>query len=168
MLYGCCKSYVGLIAWRTRTIVGQGLVRSEAQFYLNTWPVRESYTVSVDTGRLTQRSAVHCWCAISLCYLSCDHCRRPNDIERDELTCIAYVVVMSSRIAALLLCLIGGLAGDGRGARGGGGQGGGGGGVVDEGIRANCTTRLMSADISQRKGYLSVSHLNIASPGGSP
>ena len=68
---------------------------------------------------------------------------------------------MHTCLATLLLCLIGGLAGDGRGGTGGGGGGGyfgGGGGVVeeDEGIRANCTTRLMSAQMGHRQGYLSL------------
>jgi len=60
------------------------------------------------------------------------------------------MAVMFSRIAALLLCVIGGLEGDGRGGRGGGGERVG--GVVDEGIRANCTTRLMSANMGHRQG----------------
>ena len=80
---------------------------------------------------------------------------------------------MFSRLAVLLLFLIGGLAGDGRGARGGGqgsgggggggrgggGRGGGVGGVVeeDEGLVSNCTTRLMSAKLGHhRLGYISL------------
>ena len=65
---------------------------------------------------------------------------------------------MHTCLATLLLCLIGGLAGDGRGGEGGGGHFGGGGGVVeeDEGRVANCTTRLMSAKMGHRQGYLSL------------
>ena len=71
---------------------------------------------------------------------------------------------MFFRLDVLLLCLIGSLTGDGRGARGGGGGrhggggGGGGGGVVeeDEGVVANCTTRLMSAQLGHRLGYVSL------------
>ena len=67
-------------------------------------------------------------------------------------------------IAALLLCLIGGLAGDGRGGVQGEGEGGdrqarqarGEGVVEEEGIVANCTTRVMSAEMGHRQGYLSL------------
>ena len=83
------------------------------------------------------------------------------------------MLVMFSRLAVLLLCLIGGLAGDGRGARGGrgggggegGGGGGGGGGVVEEeeGV-SNCTTRLMSAKLGHhRLGYVSLNRILIFS-----
>ena len=87
---------------------------------------------------------------------------------------------MFSRLAVLLLFLIGGLAGDGRGARGGGqgsgggggggrgggGRGGGVGGVVeeDEGLVSNCTTRLMSAKLGHhRLGYISLNLILIFS-----
>ena len=64
-------------------------------------------------------------------------------------------------VAALLLCLIGGLAGDGRGGVQGEGEGGdrqarGEGVVEEEGIVANCTTRVMSAEMGHRQGYLSL------------
>ena len=81
------------------------------------------------------------------------------------------MLVMFSRLTVLLLCLIGGLAGDGRGARGGGGVGGGegraggGGGVVEEeeGV-SNCTTRLMSAKLGHhRLGYVSLNRILIFS-----
>ena len=93
------------------------------------------------------------------------------------------MLTMFSRLAVLLLYLIGGLAGDGRGARGGqaggggGGQGGGGGrgggggggGVVeeDEGLASNCTTRLMSAKLGHRQGHLSLNLILVLSFFGS-
>ena len=96
------------------------------------------------------------------------------------------MLTMFSRLAVLLLYLIGDLAGDGRGARGGqagggggggGGQGGGGGrgggggggGVVeeDEGLASNCTTRLMSAKLGHRQGHLSLNLILVLSFFGS-
>ena len=66
-------------------------------------------------------------------------------------------------VAPLLLCLIGGLAGDGRGGVHGEGEGEGGGrqargegDVEEEGIVANCTTQVMSAEMGHRQGYLSL------------
>ena len=84
--------------------------------------------------------------------------QRSSRVDLRQLTKSSFLAIMHTCLATLLLCLIGGLAGDGRGGEGGGGHFGGGGGVVeeDEGRVANCTTRLMSAKMGHRQGYLSL------------